>query len=233
MGTCCYYKPPSHLVQAHLNAESSQNDSLFYQLPTKYSQPPIEDPNAFHSLSRLKSEYTHLGNMKKEYVGKLKDIGVTQPFLLIEVQKGRDLYIRNCLRKGVRLVSIVQLLPNGQSAVTHDSDLVIPFWYSAFTLIVGDAKLVRITVALTSKCTAPVEVGSCEFGLEPLKDQRVVTGWFPIVYQVPEGDPAISLRVQFIDDEKKLLQRLVDETTLRLTDLKSKLDQYEGADSVH
>lgn len=225
MGTCCN-RPAPAAYNTHMTTTSAKNNPNFYYIADfNYT---TEKDSQMHALSKLKDQLAYLNQRKSDFAMRLKGVQPSTPQLLLEVQKGKDIYVPSYCKCSSTLKAFIQLLPDGLIFATSPADMVIPYWYTMFALQVGDtAKFVRVIIALWH-CGKAKEIGRCEISLQALADQTVLEGWFPLKINVIEGLPCISLRLQLINDEKSLLTRLLSQIDWQLVNIHSLIQAVES-----
>jgi len=226
MGTCCN-RPAPAIYKSHMTITSTKNDPNFYYL-VDFDFGTAE-ASQVHALSKLKDQLVYLNQRKSDFSLRLKGVQPSTPQLLLEVQKGKDLYVPTFCKCSSTLKAFIQLLPDGPICTTAPSDLVIPYWYTLFALHIDPkVRVVRVIVALWS-CGKAKEVGRCDISLQTLADQEVLEGWFPLKIDVVAGLPCIRLRLQLINDERSILTRLLSQIEWQVINIQSLIQAVESS----
>ena len=237
MGDCAS-RPKQEDVTAHLNDKPDKHNDQFYRQPDlSFAQDVdlIEEIKTQDELEHAESLFTDIESYRKwifEYerflTTRLNDPSwKSVRRLVVEVQKGQDLhYPHTCLNE-VSLyvrVSMEPGMPQGKIIKTSFSRNDIPKWGRCFGLqLTKDYTTLVLKVMVHRKRFGEEEFGSAAVKLRTLSNQHMVSAWFPVNSPYKgENKPALYLRVQYITDERLL----VEECRSYCLEGKSSADRY-------
>mmetsp|Transcript_19307 Transcript_19307/g.35568 ORF Transcript_19307/g.35568 Transcript_19307/m.35568 type:complete len:247 (-) Transcript_19307:26-766(-) len=228
----CSSRPTADRVQSHIKAKSSRHDSKFYYEPVL---PSYIDALSFHpsqdvivqeemrvQLAKLQLDINKLV-ASKEHFKTHKDYG-KRSVVLVEVQKGTDLYFDTlCLNEPKPIVE-VSVEPYGDKLETYAGDNIIPAWFSFFSLDVhpSSEKLI-FKVVCERNLGGRIKLGEFEAPLAELRDNKIRDDWFPLSSKKnfgPDEVPRLKLRFQFVHSISQLMAQhamMCDEAILTLT----------------
>lgn len=237
MGDCASRAKPEEIIQ-HLDEKMNKHDDSFYRRPDLAF---VTDVDLIEEI-RTQDELEHAVELCGEIEATRKWIYDYERFLtsrlndgswksvrrvLVEVQKGRDLhYPHTCLNE-VSLYVKLRLepgMPQGKDLRTALSRNDIPRWGRCFSLQLSkDYSVLLLSVLVHRKRFSEVQFGTITVRLRTLVSQQMVSDWFPVVTEINTGGkPAIYLRMQYITDERML----VEECRAYCLEAKSSTDAY-------
>ena len=212
MGECAS-RPSDQEIQEHMAELNSKNDQFFRYAPFHtVSNDQIITENNLHVLENKRNLFK---KKKIEYVSKLESTNhglAVIPELNIEIQKGVNFVESGyCFTQGKPIV-VISLEPNGPKLETFESNIFRPYWYKfiQFKQTIPYTKLL-FRVMIKKGYSSDVCLGAYEIKICYISDQMVKEGWFNLDSSLNnKNPPALRLRVQYIYDEKLLLQNIID-----------------------
>ncbi|OMJ79972.1 hypothetical protein SteCoe_19890 [Stentor coeruleus] len=229
MGECAS-RPSSQEIEQHIIEINSKNDMHFRYAPmhTITKDQLLAEKN----LHILESKAKLFKKKKQEFISKLESTShgvAVVPELNIEVQKGVNLIESGlCWAQGKPYV-VVSLEPNGPKLETFDSNTYRPYWFKfiQFKQTIPYAKIVFRVMSRKNYGSDDL-IGVYEIKISEISDQMVKEGWFSIETEY-KNNPAIRVRVQYIYDEKKLLQSIIDNCGEKIQEIQRVIQRIHDA----
>ncbi|OMJ92952.1 hypothetical protein SteCoe_4170 [Stentor coeruleus] len=206
----CTSRPSNQELEQHIQELNSKNDIYFRYIPLHTLTK--ESLQSEKNLHILESKIKILKKKKQDFNSKLESAnhGISAiPELNIEVQKGINLLESGiCWTQGKPYVT-VSLEPNGPKYETFESNIYRPYWYKLIQFK-QTIPYVKIVLRVMAKKNYGVDtcLGFYEIKISEINDQMVKEGWFNLESS-GNSVPSIRIRVQYIFDEKKLLEDIV------------------------
>lgn len=237
----CSSRPPADKVQSHINTSSSRHDSKFYPEPDlpnyldtlnfEKSKDPVVQQEQRSLLAKLQIDISRLMAVVGAH-NKQSDYG-TRSVVLVEVQKGADLYFDQlCLQEPKPIVEVI-VEPYGDKLETFSGEPVLPSWFTFLCLGVHpSSEKIVFKVVCERNFGARVELGRFEETLEVLRDGKVRDDWYTLSSKKKfnEGEtPRLKLRFQFISNMAQLMAKRAQICEAALTRI---LSAYERLKSV-
>jgi hypothetical protein len=204
----CVDRPTLDELELHKAHDQTSHDHHFLPLPRLSSSRDTlkADP------SKLKSEVEKLQGKLDKYRARLESLTEETsqvPSLRFEIKKGSGIGTDTGCLSSLKTTVIARLHPNGLDICqTKPSKPCIPEWFEYFS----------ISEALESYTHLRFDVyrndslfGYVVISLDKLQDQLMVCKWLPVLEAVDKAE--LMVRVQLFIDERRLLQRLIEECT--------------------
>lgn len=213
----CTSRPIQEEINKHVLEDNKRNDDRFYYYPLKNFT--IESILSSTKTEILKTNLSYLEKKRDIYMQKLESFqaktGITE--LLVEVQKGVNLFSQPyCFNSGKPFVE-VSLEPGGPVMRTFEANMFTPCWYKFFEykeLVPYNTIIFRVFHHRKFK---DKPLGYYKFHVSELMDQLVKENWFELE-DSPTGG-LLRLRVQFIHDEKSFIKSMLADLNTRITSL--------------
>ena len=210
----CFSRPSESQIQFHKKKEDKRNEISFIDTLVHLNNQSLE----VLSLDILEKIQEDIENEKKSFYDKIENSTAGMPSIpeiVVDVQKGLDLYKKECLNSQLPIVRI-SLEPGGPSFDTHTADKFLPEWWNLVRIkqnLLGFNTL-RVSVVLKGSNKQEEYFGMHDFSLADLEDQRIREGWHKIeTGRANEGlHPKIQLRIQMINDYKGIYTVLIKES---------------------
>ena len=210
----CFSRPNESQVANHKKRENKRNEKNFIDSIAHLNKSTLGSL----SLDTLKKINEDIDHEQQVFYEKIENSTAGMPSIpeiLVEVQKGVDLYKKECLYSQLPMVKI-SLEPKGPSFNTFNADKYLPEWFKLVRInqnLLGFTTL-KVSVFLVDSDQKEEFLGKHDFSLIELEDQRIREGWYKIETERDnEGlNPKIQLRIQLINDYKAIYTVLIKES---------------------
>lgn len=187
-------------------------------------------------LAKLQIDINRFQRASTNY-SKMKSL-TRHSVVLVEVQKGADLYFDQICFQEPKPVVVVSVEPLGERLETFRGDPVIPSWYSFLSLKVHPTSEKLVIKAVCERnIGGRLELGRIEATLAELSDAKIRDDWFVLSTQkqFKEGEtPRLKVRYQFIGDMSQLIAMHALKCQETLDQIKAAYDQLkELLESLH
>lgn len=233
MGACSS-RPNSKQTEEHLSHEDHTNDNRFVVFPdlNKLSIATADTITLTNQLKLLRLKKS----MIKARLDTLECLANCTSCLLVEVRKGKDICPQESCFKSAGIRIRAKLVPGGPSFETPTSTSGIPKWYRLFEVkqSVNEYTALELDVVVDYSANSLL-YGTSSIRMNDLISQECYKEWIPIVTSGEahnidsEGFPMLEVRVQYLHEEKEVIQRYNDTIQEMITHTSKLLGRGPGS----